>query len=223
MPESPEIAGSAGHFAKVPFILGDQEDEGTLFSLFQQNLTTPELLTNYIKSYFPEAKPGVVEAYVQLYPDNAAAGSPFGTGTQFNPYPQFKRLAAILGDLTFTLSRRTVLQSASKVVPAWSYLNTFIKAPLLGTFHGGDLLYMFGITRQTENTFPAQVLQTTVISFANTLDPNGLKVPGLVAWPKYGPDAQLLNVGNATTSLMADDFRQAQSDFLTQNVESFRV
>jgi len=223
LPESPEIAGLGGKFAKVPFIIGDQEDEGTLFSLFQQNVTTPELLTDYVKSYFPDAKPGVVEDYVQLYPEDVAAGSPFGSGTQSNPYPQFKRLAAILGDLTFTLSRRTALQTASKVVPAWSYLNTFIKAPLLGTFHGGDLLYLFGITKQTENTFPAQVLQTTVISFANTLDPNGLKMPGLVAWPKYGPDARLLNVGNATTALMVDDFRKAQSDFLTQNVESFRV
>ncbi|KAL6801449.1 Alpha/Beta hydrolase protein [Trichoderma sp. SZMC 28013] len=39
--DSPEILASKGQFAKVPLLLGDQEDEGTLFSVYQLNLTSP--------------------------------------------------------------------------------------------------------------------------------------------------------------------------------------
>lgn len=35
-------------FAKVPFIIGDQEDEGTIFSLAQNNITTTSQLVDYI-------------------------------------------------------------------------------------------------------------------------------------------------------------------------------
>ena len=227
MPESPEIAGRAGKFAKVPLIIGDQEDEGTLFSIQQQNLTNTAQLVDYVQSYFPDANHSTVENLVKLYPDDPAAGSPFGTEDQFNVYPQFKRLAAILGDLTFTLSRREFLQFASQSVPTWSYLNSFIQAPVLGTFHGGDLLYLFGILRQTENAFPAQVLQATLIAFANDLEPNGLngQMEGMVEWPKWGNGsaAQLLSVTNTSTLLIPDTFRKAQSDYLAENIESFRV
>jgi carboxylesterase type B len=38
--KSPEALLATGKYAKVPFIIGDQEDEGTLFALFQSNITT---------------------------------------------------------------------------------------------------------------------------------------------------------------------------------------
>ncbi|KAL7914363.1 Alpha/Beta hydrolase protein [Trichoderma velutinum] len=41
LPDSPEILASRGQFAKVPLLLGDQEDEGTLFWVYQLNLTSP--------------------------------------------------------------------------------------------------------------------------------------------------------------------------------------
>lgn len=50
--QSPEILVREGKIAQVPFIIGDQEDEGTLFSLVQTNITTTEDIVNYFKSIF---------------------------------------------------------------------------------------------------------------------------------------------------------------------------
>jgi hypothetical protein len=41
-----------GSYAKAPFIIGDQEDEGTLFALFQFNITAIAQLVNYISTFF---------------------------------------------------------------------------------------------------------------------------------------------------------------------------
>ena len=138
----------AGKVAKVPFIVGDQEDEGTLFAVFQSNLTTTADIENYLSTlYFSNATPEVIQAIVGSYPDDPAAGSPFGTGQDNNWYPQFKRLAALLGDATFTLTRRIALNITNNVnpsIPSWSYLATYDHGtPILGTLHGTDLLQVF--------------------------------------------------------------------------------
>jgi triacylglycerol lipase len=41
-----------GKYAKVPFIAGDQEDEGTIFTLFQSNITTTAELVSYLLNVF---------------------------------------------------------------------------------------------------------------------------------------------------------------------------
>merc|ERR1712144_63191 len=126
---SPEVSVQNGQIAKVPVIVGDQRDEGTLFSLFQNNITTNAELIDYLASYFPE-DPNVradITGLVAQYPNQPLlgqpAGSPFDTGSLNNIYPQFKRLAAILGDITFTLTRRYYLDLiTSQGIQAWSDL-----------------------------------------------------------------------------------------------------
>lgn len=143
-PQSPEIPVKEGKFAKVPIIIGDQEDEGTLFSLTQTNITTTRQLINYLTSYFPGTPNAraVVKGLVANYPNDPSAGSPFRTGDANEIYPQYKRLAAILGDLVFTLTRRVYLNTVSKQVKSYSYLSTYFHGtPVLGTFHATDILY----------------------------------------------------------------------------------
>ena len=54
----------------MPFIIGDQEDEGTLFALFQSNITTiPELVDYLSIFYFHNATRAQIEALVATYPD----------------------------------------------------------------------------------------------------------------------------------------------------------
>jgi triacylglycerol lipase len=65
---------------------------------------------------------------VDTYPDNASDRSPFGTSILYELYPQFKHLAAILGDLKFTLTGRVFLNihtSLHPTVPSWSYLESY--------------------------------------------------------------------------------------------------
>lgn len=105
------MLSASGRYARVPFIIGDQEDEGTLFSLAQTNLSTTDDLVTYLNDfYFPQTDRSIVEGYVNSYPDSSSAGSPYNTGIFNDVYPQFKRLAALLGDQLFTLQRRRVLQ-----------------------------------------------------------------------------------------------------------------
>lgn len=98
-PRSPGISSSSG-IAQVPLIIGDQEDEGPLFALVLSNVTTTSKLVTYLLSYFPEATRADIQGLVDTYPTDPSAGSPFRTGLANELYPQFKRIAAILGDIT---------------------------------------------------------------------------------------------------------------------------
>lgn len=228
--QSPEAATQAGSFAKVPIIVGDQEDEGTLFSLVQSNITTNARLINYLASYFPENPNAIsdVTGLVNLYPNQPLAGqpagSPFNTAAANNLYPQYKRLAAILGDITFTLTRRVYLETVSSQVKCWSYLSTYLYGtPVLGTFHGSDVLAAYGTAGDLN--VPTVSIQTYYINFVNSLDPNGggMSAP-LIQWPQWTTgSARLLNFRGLRNTLISDTFRKAASDYLGRLGSSLRV
>jgi len=174
-----------------------------------------------VSSYFPEAKPGEIAALVSLYPDDPSAGSPFNTGDLNEIYPQFKRLAAILGDLTFTLTRRAYLSIVSSQVPAHSYLSSyFYGTPVLGTFHASDLLAIY---YDAASPVAAQSIQTYYISFINSLDPNNA-APDLLTWPRYDvQNRSLLNFQTLADVLLPDTFRMEAYNFLANHTSDLRV
>jgi carboxylesterase type B len=221
---SPDVLIASGQYAQVPFIVGDQEDEGTLFSLVQSNISTTADIVNYLSSiYFHDATVSQVQALVDLYPDDPSAGSPFGTGIPYNIYPQFKRLAAILGDITFTITRRAFLTVAAETypsVPSWSYLGTYdYGVPVLGTFHGSDILQAFGITPSLSSA----TMQTYYISFINNLDPNQGTV-GLPTWPNWSATSpKLMNFQALANTLLPDTFRDAVYQFILENAGTFHI
>lgn len=63
-PQSPELAVMAGQVAKVPVIIGDQVDEGTLFALSLANVSNTDKLTSYLQTYLPQASRADVAALV---------------------------------------------------------------------------------------------------------------------------------------------------------------
>ena len=225
-PESPELAVNTGKFAKVPLIIGDQEDEGTLFSLFQNNITTNAELIDYLVSSFPNTPnaKSLIKDLVATYPDNLGiSGSPYGTLLLYNIYPQFKRLAAILGDVSFTLSRRVFLAKVASSQPCWSYLSSYLYGtPVMGTFHASDILYSFGLLG---DNIPTRTIQTNVISFVNKLDPNALGTSSpLISWPQWTPQKpQLLNMKLLSNSLITDDFRKESYDVLRNMKNTLRI
>lgn len=220
---SHEVLALNGQYAKIPFIIGDQEDEGTLFSLAQSNLSTTEDLVSYLKdAFFFDATQKQIEELVATYPDDASAGSPFNTGALNNIYPQYKRLAAILGDLVFTLTRRVFLQIAAEVnpdVPTWSYLSSyFYGTPILGTFHASDILPAYGILPSVSQTS----IQAFYINFINTLDPNN-GTTGLPNWPKWSEGKQLMHFQSLSNSLTPDSFRDASYQFILKSAGSLHI
>ncbi|KUJ17951.1 cholinesterase [Mollisia scopiformis] len=221
--QSAEILAQNGQYAKVPFIIGDQEDEGTLFSLVQSNISTTEQLVDYLKTiYFADATIEQVQDLVATYPDDPSAGSPFNTGLLNNIYPQYKRIAAILGDLTFTLTRRVFLNIASSVnpsIPTWSYLASYgYGTPILGTFHASDILTTYGITPD----FASATIQSFYLSFFNTMDPNDGTV-GLPTWPKWSQGNQLMNFQAVSNTLLADTFRNDSYAFIAAAKSSLHI
>lgn len=221
----------------MPYILGDVEDEGTLFGLFSTNLSTSAEFSSYLRQFFfanPQAR---VEDFVALYPDDPAAGSPFGTGTDNDVSSQFKRVSALLGDAVFTLTRRVVLNVTATVapeVPSWSYLGVYDRGtPVLGTFHGSDLLQVFyGI----KDNFAASGILLYFFNFAYNLDPNdgaggakpqpglfGSPPPTLPGWPRWSDGNTLVEFGADSFGHVQDDFRQGPYEFIFENSKFLHI
>jgi carboxylesterase type B len=212
---SPDVLVKNKKYARVPFIIGDQEDEGTLFSLNQNNISTTDQLIDYMQTYFfNHATRDQVTQLVNLYPDDPSYGSPFRTGPANNIYPQYKRIAALLGDLTFTITRRVFLTyalAANPDVPSWSYLASyFYGTPVLGTFHASDLLTAYG----TVPGFASTSIMSYYLSFINNLNPNSGALPTLPQWPRWKDGKFLMHFDVATNSLIGDDFRDNTAQFI---------
>ncbi|TVY19922.1 putative secreted lipase [Lachnellula arida] len=221
---SPEVLVEAGKYAPVPFIVGDQEDEGTIFALFQSNITTIDQLVTYLQTiFFNDATTAQIQDLVATYPDITTDGSPFRTLDLNNWYPQYKRLAAILGDLTFTLARRVLLNLTSSVnptVPSWSYLSSYdYGTAILGTFHASDILQVFfGIVPD----YASEATYAYYLSFIYELDPNE-NTTGYPNWPQWAGSQELMNFYATDGVTTADDFRNDTYDFLTANIASLYI
>ncbi|KAK2001144.1 carboxylesterase [Colletotrichum falcatum] len=223
---SPDVLATNGQYAAVPMIIGDQEDEGTLFGLFQANLTTTDKLVAYLKDYyFTTATEAEIREYVATYDDGLNGiinGSPFRTSVLNEIFPGFKHRSAILGDLVFTLTRRVFLSIATAMhpdVPSWSYLASYdYGTPILGTFHGSDLLQVFyGIS----DNYAARSIRTYYTNFLYDLDPNVGSNGQYPNWPKWSQGQNLIQFFADKAGILKDDFRKASSDWIAKNTASF--
>lgn len=222
--QSPDQLVVQGKYAAVPFIVGDQEDEGTIFALYQNNLTTTEHIVDYLQNlFFFDASRKQLTDFVATYQDIKEDGSPFRTGSLYNWYPQYKRLAAILGDISFTLTRRVFLNHAQKAkpdVPSWSYLSSYDHGlPFLGTFHGSDIVQVFyGILPN----YGSKSLHSYYLSFVYEQDPNA-KAGDYMDWPQWGNNRSLMNFAIDRSSLLPDDFRQDSYDQIMADPAAFYI
>ncbi|KAK0625075.1 Alpha/Beta hydrolase protein [Bombardia bombarda] len=229
--KSPEVLIATGQYAAVPMIIGDQEDEGTLFSLFQSNITTTPKLVQYLSSvFFSSATAAQLTTLVSTYDAFLTEGSPFRTGILNEVYPGFKRIAAILGDLVFTLTRRAFLNLAlasNPSVPAWSYLSSYdYGTPIMGTFHGSDLLQVFyGLLPN----YASKSIQSYYANFVYNQDPNvatgGTSAKSKVAmdWPQWAKSKQLMNFYANNAGLIDDNFRSDSYEWIAANVGSLYI
>ncbi|KZV64178.1 carotenoid ester lipase precursor [Peniophora sp. CONT] len=206
--DDPQKLLEQGKVANIPFITGDCDDEGTLFSISNLNITTEGELKEYLQTYYaPGASDEEVAAVLAAYPADVAQGSPFDTGALNAITPQFKRIAALLGDIMFNAPRRFMLQQRADKQNAWSYLSKRSKAlPVLGSAHFTDITNVYGDGDMTEY----------LVRFVATLNPNG---GTLLEWPKYtiaNPTLLTFLDGVTPEQLSQDDFRQDGFDALVQ-------
>ncbi|KAJ7132220.1 Alpha/Beta hydrolase protein [Mycena epipterygia] len=213
--QDPSIILSRGLHAKVPIIAGNCDDEGTMFSFANANITTDGDFLDYMHdNYLPEVSRDKILQLGELYPADPAYGAPFGTGSLNAITPQFKRLAAVQGDFIFQGPLRNLLSKASATQDTWGFVYKRGKStPMLGVFHGCDIKEWL-VRDDTTEVFGMDAL----IQFINTLDPN---VPtsdsSSIVWPKWNtvkPGALLSFVDPAGLEIIADDFREEPIAFL---------
>ncbi|PIL34439.1 hypothetical protein GSI_03215 [Ganoderma sinense ZZ0214-1] len=205
----PEQQLLAGKIANIPFVAGNVLDEGTLFSFPTLNVTTDEEFLGYVAgSWFPDAPRSSIRELLKFYPSNVSAGSPFGTGNSFAYTPQYKRMAALQGDLLFVAPRRLLTQKLAGKQAVYAFLSNQHRVDGLGAPHSTDLQDVFGA--------PGGHLQDYLIRFAATLDPNG---DGAFEWPRYtdvAPRLLTLNDAEPKLEITRDDYRKEAMGYLTR-------
>ncbi|KIY61021.1 alpha/beta-hydrolase [Cylindrobasidium torrendii FP15055 ss-10] len=204
--DNPQKLVQAGKIANVPIVNGDVDDEGTLFSLSQLNVTTDDEFRTYLSNVFLQGAGSDedIDTILGLYPSDPSVGSPYDTGSANAITPQFKRIASFQGDAVFQGPRRFFLNALSGKTDVWSYAHKKLKGvPVLGSFHASDVLDVYG----------GGDLVDYLVHFATHLDPNGANS---TAWPKWtSASPQLLSINDIGVTVIDDTFRQDAIETLT--------
>ncbi|KAI8071515.1 Alpha/Beta hydrolase protein [Gongronella butleri] len=228
-----------GKFMKIPILLGGNMDEGTSFGPGPIN-TTAQLQKALTTSY-PDLKPQSLDGLLQLYSQDPAQGSPYGTGDQFSggPYGDLFKLGnSVVGDIMVDSSRRLMAETwADAGLDVYSYHWNQTDAgmpPFIGSTHFVEVVYVFA---NPSTTFPqssaaplspgkdnwalAETMSRSVMAFIATGDPNKANLQDVKApylpyhWPKYNthsPKNAYFKAGDVHTE--ADTFRDAQITYI---------
>ena len=71
--------------------------------------------------FFPRISDSDLAALLEYYPSDITQGSPFDTGDANQLTPQYKRHAALVGDITFQAPRRFFLEHRSHKQDTYSF------------------------------------------------------------------------------------------------------
>ncbi|KAJ7889615.1 esterase 1 [Mycena leptocephala] len=216
VPTLPSLRLSSGAGGNVPFIAGSVLDDGVSFNCG----VLPHLIT--------PASVGTtsVDQIVSQISTSFTPCCPFNTGTDtFGFSSEYKRAAALLGDVLIQAPRRFWSQTASAGgTTVYSYM--FIdpqpqNPPFLGVAHLSELPYIYGGITGPDKVALSVMMQDYWISFATSLDPNDGKGSTRPTWEEYGVDQRIIQLNSTGTTMIADDFRQDQMSFINDNAAVF--
>jgi len=197
-PDQPRALFDSGEVADVPYMLGSNTDEGTLFTL-NAELSSQAELEAAITSLLSVPAATVLEHYpLSDFEDEEA--------------PYVAAFARIVGDARLVCSTYdSAARFAETGAPTYMY-NFDIPAnvPGLGATHGAELVYVFGTSENLDDDQlkAAETIRGYWASFAKTGDPNG---DGAVEWPAFGDENVRLNLGLKPKAI--DDFRASECEF----------
>jgi para-nitrobenzyl esterase len=201
LPDQPRTLFDSRRYARIPYLLGSNSDEGTLFFVGVPPVTTeaeylaalearygalaPQVAAVYPASDFPTPQ----DALVRAFGDSILVCSTYDTA----------RRAAAGGANTY-------LYNFSRKIPI-----PVLQALGLGAFHGSEIVYVFGsITPPTPEDGPlGAMMRGYWARFARSGTPN---VHGVFKWPRY------TNAGDQRIDLDVEPsvltgFRRRECDF----------
>lgn len=240
IPNYPTELLSSGRFAHIPHLYGTNSDEGTDNAPAGGVINTTSQLTAYLNGStgfgFPNA---VINRILELYPDDPTVGIPLNTGTErfAEQGYQFKRIAAILGDVFYHATRLFDARAYSKYAPTFIYryntrpwqdnpiATTGGSAPAYkGVSHFSEVAFVFANPNYygpwPEYKALSDQLSAQWIKFVATGSPNG---KGLPNWPSYDKSAKGLNLvlqangrGYNGSYVEEDTYRLAGREYLSE-------
>jgi para-nitrobenzyl esterase len=187
MPDQPRALYDAGQIAKVPFLLGSNTDEGTLFLPAMRPTTEPQYLA-ILNGLF-----GATAAQVaDLYSLDKFTGA--------LPNPPEAALARVIGDSRLVCPTFDTAVRAAQAGSAVFMYNFDIPVPSaalpaglhLGATHGAELTSVFGTSPlfagDAQGRTASELIQRYWTNFARTGDPNAGSDP---AWPAFSTSSNV--------------------------------
>jgi para-nitrobenzyl esterase len=211
--DQPRTLYENGKISKTPYLLGSNNDEGTLFEIGVPPVTDQASLSAAIAQQYGDAGAAVA----QLYPVSEFDGG--------SPNPYQAALTRITGDSLLVCSTYdSALLAANQNVPVYMY-NFDIPVVIagvvgsspgeifLGASHGSELPFVFGTSPQ----FATDMAQATVSKlverywtrFGATGDPNGGTD---LMWPKFSATSNMRMQFTLQPSVVSN-FRAAECGF----------
>jgi para-nitrobenzyl esterase len=199
-PVQPRALFDAQNIAQVPYILGTNTDEGTLFTTAYASIDNEDDYHAVLKKNFTASIEDICEAYsLDQFKDS--------------PNKYQASLARIFGDARLVCpTYDTAVRASNAGSNVWLY-NFDIPANMgnLGATHGSELVYVFG-TGPSLNAVQRDVsdlIQSYWSNLAKFGNPNDT---ALYAWPKFSEkDNVRVNLGLDAT--IAKDFRAPECEF----------
>ncbi|KAL6712602.1 hypothetical protein ACN47E_000479 [Coniothyrium glycines] len=240
IPNYPTELLRSGRFAHIPHLYGTNSDEGTDNAPAGGVINTTAQLTSYLANStgfdFP---PSVIQHILDLYPDDPTKGIPLNTGTErfASQGYQYKRIAAILGDVFYHATRLADARAYAVSAPTYTYrFNTLPWQNAPTSTSGGEAPAYKGVSHFSEVAFVfanptyygpwpeykalSDVMSAQWVQFVATGSPNG---NGLPPWPKYSDGKRGLNLviqatgrGYNGSYVEEDTYRIEGREYLTQ-------
>ncbi|HEX3759253.1 MAG TPA: carboxylesterase family protein, partial [Kofleriaceae bacterium] len=206
LPDQPRTLYDTGKIAKVPYLLGSNTDEGTLFLPAAKPMTDQDYMADLTAMFGATAAAQVAAAYPV---------SNFATGV---PNPQTAALARVIGDsrlvcTTFDTAVRTAHTGASVYMYNFDVPVPALVSTTLGATHGSELTSVFG-TSPTFGSDPSgkavsDLMQRYWTNFARTGNPNA---GADLNWPAL-TESQNVRINFALQPSVVTDFRATECAF----------
>lgn len=240
IPNYPTELLHSGRFAHIPHLYGTNSDEGTDNAPAGGVINNDTQLHDFLKGStgfgFPES---VIEKIMELYPDDPAQGIPLNTGEErfAEQGYQFKRIAAIMGDVFYHATRLDDARWYSKFSPTYIYrFNTkpWQDSPISteggaapaykGVSHFSEVAFVFASPSfygpWAEYKALSDQMSAQWINFVAGGSPNA---EGLPNWPLYNGSTSGLNLvlqangrGYNGSYVEQDTYRIAGREYLAE-------